>query len=81
VFPGSFVLHITNEFQLTILKENIMNSEKITIRIPKELLSKAKISAITVDCKLSAFVRLALAYSVAALIDNKPINYKQKKEN
>jgi len=58
-----------------------MNSEKVTIRIPKELLSKAKISAITVDCNLSAFVRLALAYSVASLIEKKPINYKQKKEN
>ena len=58
-----------------------MNSEKITIRIPKELLAKSKISAITVDCNLSAFVRLALAFSVAALIKNEPINYKQKKEN
>ena len=56
-------------------------SEKITIRLPKELLANSKISAITVDCELSAFVRLALAYSVAALIEYKPIKHTQKKEN
>ena len=49
---------------------NLM-SEKVTIRIPKELLSAAKRSAITIDCKLSAFIRTCLIYSIEALEEDK----------
>ena len=42
-------------------------SEKVTIRLPKELLSASKICAMDVDCKLSEFIRLAITYSVESL--------------
>ena len=46
-------------------------SEKITIRIPKELLIASKICAMDVDCKLSEFIRTCLIYSIEALEEDK----------
>ena len=46
-------------------------TEKVTIRLPKELLIASKICAMDVDCKLSAFIRLALTYSIEALEKDK----------
>jgi hypothetical protein len=42
-------------------------TEKVTIRLPKELLANSKICAMDVDCKLSEFIRLAITYSVESL--------------
>ena len=49
-------------------------SEKVTIRIPKELLSAAKKSASAVDCKLSDFLRSAILYSTDAINGEKNNN-------
>ena len=46
-------------------------TEKITIRLPKELLIASKICAMSVDCKLSAFIRTCLRYSTEALEEDK----------